>query len=255
MPAMRLAAIAVLTAAPLLAQSAGISGSIGDSSGLAVPGARLTVQSVGTGAVRAVSSNQQGEYSVPALAPGAYDITIEAAGFKAFHQTGIVLEVDQRATLNFTLTVGNASESVTVEGTAPLVNTSDASVSTVIGNQFVENLPLNGRSFSSLIELAPGVVLTPANYYEQGQFSVNGQRPDANYFTVDGVSANLGTAGFGSKPDGIYYRSRHDPARMASALFDHCEASVAVAETLGAWAHQPALLGEILDHYAFGTDL
>ena len=58
-----------------------------------------------------------------------------------------------------------------------------------------------------------------------------------------------------SKPDGIYYRSRHDPARMASALFDHCDGSVEVAETLGAWADQSALLGEILDHYALGTDL
>ena len=71
-------------------------------------------------------------------------------------------------------------------------------MSTVIGNQFVENLPLNGRSFSSLIDLTPGVVLTPTNYYDQGQFSVNGQRPDSNYFLVDGVSANLGTAGSGA---------------------------------------------------------
>jgi hypothetical protein len=70
-------------------------------------------------------------------------------------------------------------------------------VSTLIGNRFVENLPLNGRSFSSLIDLAPGVVLTPTNALEQGQFSVNGQRPDANYFLVDGVSATLGTAGSG----------------------------------------------------------
>jgi len=58
-----------------------------------------------------------------------------------------------------------------------------------------------------------------------------------------------------SKPDGIYYRSRHDSARMAAALFDHCEGSIVIAETLGAWADQPALLGEILDHYALGTDL
>jgi hypothetical protein len=65
-------------------------------------------------------------------------------------------------------------------------------VSTVIGNRFVENLPLNRRSFSSLIDLTPGVVLAPNNFYEQGQFSVNGQRPDANYFMVDGVSANFG---------------------------------------------------------------
>ena len=109
-----------------------------------------------------------------------------------------MVEVDQRARLDFALTIGSNTETITVQGSAPLLNTSDASVSTVIGNRFVENLPLNGRSFSSLIDLAPGVVLTPSNHYEQGQFSVNGQRPDANYFMVDGVSANLGTAGSGN---------------------------------------------------------
>src|SRR5262249_13082080 len=143
-------------------------------------------------------SNQQGLYSAPALAPGAYEITVEAKGFKSLHQNGIVLEVDHRASLDFTLSIGSSNETVTVHGTAPLLNTSDASVSTVIGNQFVENMPLNGRSFGSLIDLTPGVALTPANLYEQGQFSVNGQRPDANYFMVDGVSANLGSAGGGS---------------------------------------------------------
>jgi hypothetical protein len=75
-----------------------------------------------------------------------------------------VVEVDQRARLDFALTVGSNTESITVQGSAPLLNTSDASVSTVIGNQFVENLPLNGRSFSSLIDLTPGVVLTPSNF-------------------------------------------------------------------------------------------
>ena len=93
--------------------------------------------------------------------------------------------------------IGSTTETITVEGSAPLLNASDGSVSTVIGNRFVENLPLNGRSFSSLTDLTPGVVLTPANLYEQGQFSVNGQRPDANYFMVDGVSANVGNAGSG----------------------------------------------------------
>ena len=85
-----------------------------------------------------------------------------------------------------------------MEGSAPLLNTSDATVSTLIGNQFVTNMPLNGRSFSTLINLTPGVVLSQSNFYDQGQFSVNGQRPDANYFTVDGVSANLGNVGNGT---------------------------------------------------------
>src|SRR5690349_6930661 len=152
---------------PLLAQNAEISGLITDPSGLAVPGAKMVVQRVETGAAREVSSNQRGEYSVPALPPGSYDITIEATGFKGVHQNAIVLEVDQRARLDFTLAVGGNTESITVQGNVPLLNTSDASVSTVIGNRLVENLPLNGRSFSSLITLAPGVVLTPANFYEQ----------------------------------------------------------------------------------------
>jgi hypothetical protein len=180
---------------PLLAQNAELSGLITDPSGLVVPNARVVVQSADTGATRAVSTNQQGEYSLPALSPGPYNITIDASGFKTLHQNGVVVEVDQRARLDFALTIGSNAESITVQGSARLLNTSNASVSTVIDNRFVENLPLNGRSFSSLIDLTPGVVLTPTNSSEEGQFSVNGQRPDSNYFLVDGVSANLGTAG------------------------------------------------------------
>ena len=182
----------------LLAQNAEISGLITDPSGLAVPNARVTAENPGTSATRTVSSNTEGKYGVPALLPGLYNITIVANGFKTIHQTGIVVEVDQRARLDFALDIGSTTEIVTVEGSATLLNASDASVSTVIGNRFVENMPLNGRSFSSLIDLVPGVVLATSNFYEQGQFSVNGQRPDTNYFLVDGVSANLGTAGSGS---------------------------------------------------------
>jgi hypothetical protein len=189
-----LAIFAFLRATTLLAQNAELSGLITDPSKLAVPNAKVVLESAGTAATRTVSSNQQGEYSVPALLPGPYKITVEANGFKTIHENGVVVEVDQRARLDFALTVGSTTETITVQGSAPLLNTSDASVSTVIGNRFVENLPLNGRSFSSLIDLTPGVVLTVSNFYEQGQFSVNGQRPDANYFTVDGVGANLGTS-------------------------------------------------------------
>src|SRR4029453_6871554 len=94
------------------------------------------------------------------------------------------------------MTLGDTLETLTVEAGAPLVNTESGAVSTVIDRTFVENLPLNGRSFQTLIALTPGVVLTTATFAEQGQFSVNGQRPDANYFTVDGVSANFGVTGY-----------------------------------------------------------
>src|SRR5580658_11348757 len=136
-----LASLAALFALPLLAQNAELSGLISDPSHRAVPGARVLVQSSDTGATRTVSSNQQGEYSVPALLPGPYSITVEANGFKTIHQNGVVVEVDQRARLDFALTVGSTTETINVEGGTPLLNTSDASVSTVIDHQFVENLP------------------------------------------------------------------------------------------------------------------
>src|SRR5580704_4943523 len=131
---------ALPAAAPLLAQNAELSGVVSDPSGLAVPGAKVVVQSAATGATRTVSANGQGEYSVPALLPGAYNITVDANGFKTLHQNGVVVEVDQRARLDFSLAVGSNTETVTVVGGTPLLNTSDASVSTVIDHQFVENL-------------------------------------------------------------------------------------------------------------------
>jgi hypothetical protein len=94
------------------------------------------------------------------------------------------------------MTLGDVSETVMVESGAPLVNTESATVSTVVNHTFVDNIPLNGRSFQTLINLTPGVVVTPSTFNDQGQFSVNGQRADANYFMVDGVSANFGVTGF-----------------------------------------------------------
>src|SRR5580693_7341382 len=95
-PMVRTAFIVLFVAAPLLAQNAELSGLITDPSGLAVPGAKVAVQSADTGASRTASANGQGEYSVPALLPGAYNITVEANGFKTLHQNGVVVEVDQR---------------------------------------------------------------------------------------------------------------------------------------------------------------
>jgi hypothetical protein len=98
--------------------------------------------------------------------------------------------------IDFEMVVGSLSDSITVQAGAPLVNTTSATVSTVVDQAFVENMPLNGRSFQTLIMLTPGVVVTQTAYDDQGQFSVNGQRADANYFTVDGVSANFGVTGY-----------------------------------------------------------
>src|SRR5262249_47197112 len=128
--------------------------------------------------------------------PGLYRIEIEKPGFKKLIKPDVILHVQDALEIDFEMTLGSVSETITVEGGAPLVNSESGTVSTVIDRTFVENLPLNGRSFQTLISLTPGVVLTPTAFNDQGQFSVNGQRADANYFTVDGVSANFGVTGY-----------------------------------------------------------
>jgi len=190
----------VSLAGVLRAQStnASVAGRVSDSSKGVIVGAKIAAISLGTNFRAESTTNGSGEYYLTSLPPGGYRLEIGKAGFRKLIKPDVILHVQDALEIDFEMALGPASESITVEAGAPLLNTSDASVSTLIGNRFVENMPLNGRSFSSLIDLAPGVVLTPTNLYEQGQFSVNGQRPDANYFLVDGVSANLGTAGNGT---------------------------------------------------------
>ncbi len=143
---------------------------------------------------RVAVASSEGVYSIPFLAPGKYTVEVRSTGFQTARQTGIKLDVGQSAQVNVFLQLGSVEQSVTVDTASALVNTDSATVSTVVNRQFVENLPLNGRSFQSLIALTPGVVLTKATFGEQGQFSVNGQRANANYFTIDGVSANIGVS-------------------------------------------------------------
>jgi hypothetical protein len=116
----------------------------------------------------------------------------------------LIVNVQDHIEQNFRLEVGSVTESVTVEAAASMVNTTDASVSTVVDRQFAENLPMNGRSFQTLIQLTPGVVLTPAVGADEGQFSVNGQRATSTYWTVDGVSASIGVGnGLNAQGQGI----------------------------------------------------
>jgi hypothetical protein len=128
---------------------------------------------------------------------------VTAAGFKVVNVTGLIVNVQDHIEQNFRLQVGSVAESVTVTAGAPLVNTTDATVSTVVDRQFAENLPLNGRSFQTLIQLTPGVVLTANNGNDTGQFSVNGQRASSNYWMVDGVSANIGISAIATSGNGL----------------------------------------------------
>jgi len=116
---------------------------------------------------------------------------------------GLIVNVQDHIEQNFRLQVGSISESITVTADAYQVNTTDSTVSTVVDRQFAENLPLNGRSFQSLIQLTPGVVLTANNGIDTGQFSINGQRANANYWMVDGVSANIGISASQNPGSGV----------------------------------------------------
>ncbi|HEX5085910.1 MAG TPA: TonB-dependent receptor [Blastocatellia bacterium] len=185
-------------ASVLCAQStrASLTGRITDPAKAIISGAKIAAISADTNVRYETTTNGSGEYHLTNLAPSLYRIEIEKPGFKKLIKPDVILHVQDALKIDFEMALGSISEIVTVEGGAPLGNTEPAAVSTVIDRAIVDNLPLNGRSFQTLITLTPGVVLTPTVFDEQGQFSVNGQRADANYFTVDGVSANFGVTGY-----------------------------------------------------------
>lgn len=172
-----------------------ISGLVTDSSGAVIVGADVLLENDATGVQYSAKTNADGIYLLSNLPPGSYRLQVSKVGFETLIKPEIELNVQDALSINFTLPVGAASVTVTVEGGAPLLNTESASVGTVVDRQFVEDLPLNGRSFNTLLELTPGVVIAPSNTGEPGQFSISGQRTDANNVTVDGVSANFGVTG------------------------------------------------------------
>ena len=173
-----------------------IAGRVTDPSKAVIMDAKVAGINTGTNVRYEGATNGSGEYYLTNLLPASYRIEIEKPGFQKLIKPDVILHVQDALELNFEMTLGSGSESITVEAGAPVVNTQSAAVSTVIDRAFVENLPLNGRSFQTLIMLTPGVVVTQTGAADQGQFSVNGQRADANYFTVDGVSANFGVTGY-----------------------------------------------------------
>ena len=194
-----LAFLFLVSYSPVLrAQStnASLSGRITDPSKAVIADARIAAISAGTNLRYETATNSGGEYFLANLPPGGYRIEIEKSGFKKLIKPDVILHVQDVLEINFEMAVGSASETITVESGAPLVNTESATVSTVVDRTFVEDIPLNGRSFQTLLMLTPGVVVTATAFDDQGQFSVNGQRADANYFTVDGVSANFGVTGY-----------------------------------------------------------
>src|SRR5437899_3327772 len=171
---------------------ASVTGLVLDPNGAAIVEATVTAKNIDTGIETIVQTNSEGLYHFQNLEPGNYEFSVSKRGFKVIVKQGVTLHVVDTVSMNFTMQVGDVRETVTVESGAQLIDTESAAVSTVVDRQFAENLPMNGRSFQTLIELTPGVVLTVSNFQDSGQFSVNGQRASSNYWMVDGVSANTG---------------------------------------------------------------
>lgn len=173
--------------------NASLSGQITDIQGLVIVGVDVEAVNQATDVAYRGKTNSEGLYWIPDLPPGTYEVRISKTGFRTILRPGITLNVEDTRALNATLQVGDSAEIVRVEGGIPLINTESAAISTVIDRQFVENIPLNGRSLQSLITLTPGVLTIPGGTPGfQGEFSVNGQRTEGNYYTVDGVSGNTG---------------------------------------------------------------
>ena len=141
------------------AATATLTGRVTDSTGAVLPGATVTAAHVETNTTVSSVSNRDGFYMLSNLTTGTYRVTVELAGFQTVVKPDVQLHVQDTIALNFELPIGTLTDSVTVQGGAPFVKTT-AEVSTLVDRQFVENLPLNGRSIQSLLSLTPGIVLT-----------------------------------------------------------------------------------------------
>ena len=171
-------------------------GTVLDASGSAVSTAQLEIRNTDTGDKRKAVSNFKGEFTVPNLAPGPYEVTVIKDGFRTMRETEIVLQMDQIARMEFKLEVGAVTQSVEVTAAAaPLINTENGTQGQVMMGDEITQMPLNGRDFSDLAYLVPGV--TQSDITIQGaQIAVNGARPDNTNFLIDGFSNRDPRVGF-----------------------------------------------------------
>ena len=186
----------------MYAQVAGatLSGTVTDASGAAVPNAQVSIKNTATGVSRGVSADSAGFYTAPNVLPGSYQVTFSAPGFTTEVSNGVSLTVGAQQVLNATLRVGQVSQQVTVTGEAPTVQLASSTLSAVVEAPQVVGLPLNGRSWTDLANLQPGVagVETQVAFGDSGrgnrgfgaQLSISGSRPQENNYRLDGISIN-----------------------------------------------------------------
>ena len=208
--------ICCLATLPCGAQSsANLYGTVTDAGGAAIPSAKVKVTDVATGVVTNTTADGSGNYSFPSLAPAGYTVTVEAPGFKTEELKGIVLAVNQKAREDVKLQIGSVDSTVEVTTAAPLVDTSSASVGTVIDQREVVDLPLNVRRFGALAILVPGTVPDAGaggvsggfanssfgSPFSESTYAANGARSSSNNTLIDGVdSRNLTFGGFAVQP-------------------------------------------------------
>ena len=204
-----LLALAVLAASfplspPVAAQVTGgtISGTVTDSTLAPVPGATVRVLNVRRGEIRTVETNDRGFYNAPSLLPGRYDVMVDAPGFASAVQKDVLVEVAKGVVVNLQLRVGNVAEKVVVSAEVSEVTTTSSTLSNVVGGQTVRDLPINGRDWTMLATLEPGVhtveAQTPITVSGNArgnrgfgtQMTINGNRPQQNNYRLDGISIN-----------------------------------------------------------------
>lgn len=178
-----------------------LSGTVGDPSGSSIPGAKVVVKSPATGFDKTVETNGNGFYSMPNLLPAEYQITVSATGFNTATQTGILMTVGGQRTLDITLQIGTTTHVVEVTSAAPDVQVTSSEISATVNATTVRELPLNGRSWTDLAALQPGVSTietqpsfsTGADRGNRGfgqQLTISGARPQQNNYRLDGISLN-----------------------------------------------------------------
>ena len=163
-----------------------------------LPGATVTVTNPQTGIAATEQANTAGVYVFPNLLPGTYNVKVELQGFQSAVRNGVELQTQQTVRLDFSLAIGTLAETVEITGSAPMINTEDTAIGTVIDNRRIVDLPLNGRNFLQLVSLTPNVSASFANSGQSGarqggdrseqQLSIAGGRREWNYFTLDGMN-------------------------------------------------------------------
>ncbi len=185
----------MLAAAALRGQSitSSLIGSVHDETGAVVPFAAVTAVDIATNARASSKTDASGDYLLLQLKPGSYTVEVEAAGFKKYIQSGIVLELQQQARLDVSLAIGQLAETVTVRADASRLETTTSTIGDVVNNRAILNLPLNTRNVFSLIYLTPGVSGGIGNDYNSLSYSVNGARGTSSEAMVDGATGGFPT--------------------------------------------------------------